>query len=117
MTAGFLYRCWCSRAFRGRQTGGRAQRFCQPVCRRALHAAARTWALDAIAAGILTVTAVRTGLLATRALAPLASAAMPIDEIASRCHAPTEPRAANCKTLQQRLERAMAQAIAVRRRG
>ena len=86
MTAGFLYRCWCSRLFRGRRTGGRAQRFCQPACRRAFHAAARAWALDAIAAGILTVTAVRTGLLATRALAPFASAAMPIDEMASRCH-------------------------------
>ena len=33
---------------RGRQTGGRAQRFCQPACRRAFHAVARTWALDAI---------------------------------------------------------------------
>jgi len=105
------------RLFRGRQTGGRAQRFCQPVCRRAFHAAARTWALDAIAAGILTVTDVRTGPVATRTLALFASAAMPIDEMVSRCHAPTEPRAAPCETPQQRLERAMAQAIAVRRRG
>jgi len=73
-------RCrWCSRTFCGRQTGGRAQRFCQPACRREFHAAARAWALDAITAGILTVTDVRTGPVATRTLALSASAAMPVD--------------------------------------
>jgi hypothetical protein len=40
---------WCDRRFQARQTGGRAQRFCRASCRRAFHAALRSWALDAIA--------------------------------------------------------------------
>jgi hypothetical protein len=46
---------WCGRGFRPRVSGGRTQRFCQPRCRRSFHAAARSWALDAVAAGTLTV--------------------------------------------------------------
>lgn len=37
---------WCGRPFHPRQSGGRPQRFCRLTCRRALHAAARTRALD-----------------------------------------------------------------------
>src|SRR5438045_9165210 len=32
---------WCNCAFRARQSGGHAQRFCSPSCRRAFHTAAR----------------------------------------------------------------------------
>jgi hypothetical protein len=46
---------WCERLFRPRKNGGRSQRFCRPSCRRAFHAAARTWALDELAAGRVTV--------------------------------------------------------------
>jgi hypothetical protein len=59
---------WCNRPFRMRQSGGRAQRFCRPSCRRAFHGAARAWALDAIATGVMTVADLKNGLAATRAL-------------------------------------------------
>jgi hypothetical protein len=61
-------RCsWCSRRFRARQGGGHMQQFCRPPCRRAFHAAARRWVLDAIASGALTIGDIRNGLPATRA--------------------------------------------------
>jgi len=34
---------WCGRAFTPRATGGKAQRFCRPACRRAFDAAGRRW--------------------------------------------------------------------------
>jgi hypothetical protein len=62
-------RCsWCDRPFRARDSRGRAQRFCQPSCRRAFHAAARAWALDELAAGRVTVADIKNSLPATRAL-------------------------------------------------
>ena len=59
---------WCDRLFRARQTGGRAQRFCSPSCRRAFHAAARQWALDAMATGALSIHDIKSGFAATRTL-------------------------------------------------
>jgi hypothetical protein len=59
---------WCDRPFRARQTGGRMQRFCRPACRRAFHAVVRTWALDAIADGTLSIEEIRSGASAARAL-------------------------------------------------
>ena len=59
---------WCDRPFRPRRTGGRAQRFCRPGCRRQFHAAARRWTLDAIGAGMLSVGDIKTGFQRTRAL-------------------------------------------------
>jgi hypothetical protein len=61
---------WCERQFQPRQSGGRPQRFCRPSCRRAFHAAARAWALDAIATGFMTVADLKNCLAATRALLP-----------------------------------------------
>ena len=62
-------RCsWCDRAFRPRQSGGHAQRFCCPSCRRAFHAAARNWVLAGLAAGHIAISDVKNGLPATRAL-------------------------------------------------
>jgi hypothetical protein len=66
---------WCHRPFRARRSGGQRQRFCRPGCRRAFHAGARAWVLDAIASGALTVADVRKGLPATRALLPAGQAA------------------------------------------
>jgi hypothetical protein len=62
-------RCsWCDRAFRPRQSGGHAQRFCCPSCRRAFHAAARNWVLAGLAAGDIGISDVKNGPPATRAL-------------------------------------------------
>jgi hypothetical protein len=61
---------WCERSFRPRRTGGRVQRFCCPLCRRAFHTAARAWALNAIAVGALPIADLRNGVAATRALIP-----------------------------------------------
>ena len=63
-----LWCAWCDRPFRARQSGGRAQRFCRPFCRRAFHAAVRSWALDAISDGTLTLAEIRNKGPATRAL-------------------------------------------------
>jgi hypothetical protein len=59
---------WCERQFNPRRSGGRSQRFCRPSCRRAFHAAARTWVLRAIARGALTIPDLRTDAIATRTL-------------------------------------------------
>jgi hypothetical protein len=70
-------RCaWCDRLFRPRR-GGHAQRYCRPPCRRACHAAARRWALDAIETGALTVTDIKSGSAATRALLSEAETVLP----------------------------------------
>jgi hypothetical protein len=70
-------RCsWCTRVFRPRR-GGHAQRYCRPPCRRACHAAARRWALDAIETGALTVTDIKSGSAATRALLSEAETVLP----------------------------------------
>jgi hypothetical protein len=61
-------RCpWCTRLFRPRR-GGHAQLYCRPPCRRASHAAARRWVLDAIANGASTVADTKNGLPETRTL-------------------------------------------------
>jgi hypothetical protein len=59
---------WCRRPFRLRRSGGHAQKFCRPACRRRYHAAARSWALNAIEIGGLTIADIKTVLMTTRAL-------------------------------------------------
>ena len=71
---------WCSHPFRPRATGGHAQRFCRPVCRRAFDAAGRRWVADAISGGTLTVAALRSGYAATRALVAEAISSVPVSE-------------------------------------
>jgi hypothetical protein len=62
-------RCpWCDRPFLPRQDGGQQQKFCRPSCRREFHAAARAWALAAIASGALSPVDVRSVPAATRTL-------------------------------------------------
>jgi hypothetical protein len=61
---------WCGRAFAPRATGGKPQVFCRRACRRAFDASGRRWVAEAIAAGTLTVDALRNGYAATRALLP-----------------------------------------------
>jgi len=107
---------WCGRPFQERQTGGRAQRFCLPSCRRAFHTAVRAWAVDAIADGTLTVAEVRNGAPATRALVTAAPTGVPGGEVASQRLTPAGPCADGDHTGQRDLERLMARAIAMRRR-
>jgi hypothetical protein len=108
---------WCGRPFRARQTGGRVQRFCWPSCRRAFHAAARAWALDAIADGTLSVVDLRNGAAATRALLREATSPLPVEEAPPRHSTPTPALRADIRyTSQSDLERLMSQAIAARRR-
>ena len=117
MTERTLASCqWCERPFGARQTGGRAQRFCQPTCRRAFHFAVRTWALDAIANGTLTVAEIRNGPATTRALVPAANSLAPVGEVLPQRLAPAASRPDSRYTSQQDLERLMAEAIAMRRR-
>jgi hypothetical protein len=69
---------WCERPFRPRRSGGRAQRFCRPSCRRAFHAAVRVWALDELAGGRVTVANFKNGPHATRTLVPASSSVSPV---------------------------------------
>ena len=59
---------WCGRAFTLRATGGKAQRFCRPACRRVFDAAGRRWVAGALAAGALTIPDLRNAPSTTRAL-------------------------------------------------
>jgi hypothetical protein len=71
-------RCgWCNRLFRPRQDGGKQQKFCRSSCRREFHAAARAWALAAIASGALSRVDVRSGPAATRTLLSEAEGTLP----------------------------------------
>jgi hypothetical protein len=61
---------WCDRPFQARRDGGKRQVFCRTACRRAFHAAARSWVLGGLAAGriAIAISDVKNGPLATRAL-------------------------------------------------
>src|SRR6266566_4904601 len=62
-------RCsWGDRPFRARRDGGKRQVFCRTACRRAFHAAARTWVLAGLAAGQISISDVKNGPPATRKL-------------------------------------------------
>jgi len=55
-------RClWCGQPFEPRHTGGSPRVFCTSGCRTAFHSAARRWAEQAVAAGLLTVAELRSG--------------------------------------------------------
>jgi hypothetical protein len=69
---------WCGGTFTPRATGGHAQRFCRPACRRACDTAGRRWIGEALAGGTLTIAALRSGYAATRALATDAVSSAPV---------------------------------------
>lgn len=71
---------WCSRTFRPRGSGGKAQHFCRPACRRALDAAGRRYVAEALASGMLTVADLESGPAATRALPIEAAEPLPAPE-------------------------------------
>jgi hypothetical protein len=59
---------WCDRSFQARRDGGQRQVFCCTACRRAFHAAARSWVLGELAAGHIAISDVKKRPSATRAL-------------------------------------------------
>ena len=74
MTAeGSPARRWCGKLFNPRRDGGRARRFCDERCRRALDGAGRQWIADTLKRGMLTVADIKNGPAATRALLPAAA--------------------------------------------
>ena len=80
---------WCGRPFTPRRTGGHDQHFCRPACRRALHAEARRWVLAELAAGRLSLSTIKKGLPATRALDTAAGKPVSVPETGpSSCTAP-----------------------------
>ncbi len=50
---------WCETEFEPRASGGKPQRFCSKACRVDFHVAARSWAENAVASGLLLVSALR----------------------------------------------------------
>ncbi len=50
---------WCSAGFEPRASGGKPQRFCSKDCRVDFHAAARSWAEQAVMSGLVPVSAFR----------------------------------------------------------
>jgi hypothetical protein len=108
---------WCGKGFAPRRDGGKRQLFCRPACRRSFDRAGRRWVAEAIATGVLTVDALTTGPAATRALVLAAIFHTPAGEVPSEHLTPVTSRAAHHYTRQQELERRMARAIAMRRRG
>jgi hypothetical protein len=117
MTEGISDLCqWCERPFQARR-GGSPQRFCGAGCRTAFWTALRRWGERAIAAGILTVADIRNGNATACTLLPGATSAVPIGEAAPQHLGPVSPTADSRFTSQQNLERLMAQAIYMRRRG
>jgi hypothetical protein len=85
--SGVLSCCWCEQPFQPRQTGGRMQRFCRPSCRRAFHAVVRSWALNAITDGTLSIEEIRSGPPATRALRRSELRRSPLSDTGSPDHA------------------------------
>jgi hypothetical protein len=71
---------WCGRAFVPRRDGGKRQVFCRPACRRGFDAAGRRWVSEAIATGMLTIDALRSGAAATRALLQGANSPPPVSQ-------------------------------------
>jgi hypothetical protein len=110
-------RCfWCDRLFPPRQTGGRGATVFVDRPVGALFTAARTWAIGAVATGILTVGDLKMGVAATRTLGPFASTPTPVGEMLLQARMPVATPATR-ETPRQQFERAMARAIAIRRRG
>jgi len=117
MTEGFSIICpWCRQAFQPRR-GGSPQRFCRAGCRTAFWTALRWWGERAIAAGILTVADIRNSDATACTLLPGTIPPTPENQSPEQHPPPVAPRAESPYTRQQDLERLMAQAISMRRRG
>jgi hypothetical protein len=82
---------WCRKLFTPRRDGGKPQVFCRPACRRDFDAAGRRWVAEAIAAGVLTVGAVKNGAPATRALSGSREQASPLPGTRSLDNALPDP--------------------------
>jgi hypothetical protein len=60
---------WCCTPFKPRTDGGKAQRFCRALCRNAFYAACRTWAVQGVLDGALSLEAIGKASPATCTLA------------------------------------------------
>jgi hypothetical protein len=107
---------WCEKPFKLRR-GGSPLRFCGSKCRATFWSALRRWGERAVAAGILTIADIRNGDPIACTLLPRATSAVPIGEATPQHLGPVSPTADSRFTSQQNLERLMAQAIYMRRRG
>jgi hypothetical protein len=81
---------WCTTEFKPRR-GGSAQRFCSGRCRTACWSALRRWGERAVAAGVLSIDAVRNGRPEAYTLHGTAKAPPPCAEIGSTDQPPAEP--------------------------
>jgi hypothetical protein len=107
---------WCGQDLQPRR-GGSPQRFCSAKHRSLFWSALRRWGERAVAAGILTVADIRNGDATACTLLPRATSAVPIGKATPQHLGPVSPTADSRFTSQQNLERLMAQAISMRRRG
>jgi hypothetical protein len=83
----------------------------------AFHSAVRTWALEAIANGALTVAEIKSGATGTRALAPAAGLhAPPVREVTAQSPSRLAPCGESSDARQTTFEQLLARTIAARRR-
>jgi hypothetical protein len=97
---------WCATPVTLRR-GGSPRKFCCARCRHEFHSCARRWAEAAVAAGALSVDVLKNGDPAAYTLLPRATSVVTPQHLG-----PVAPFAG-----QQELERRMAEAVAMRRRG
>jgi hypothetical protein len=102
---------WCAAPVTLRR-GGSPRKFCNARCRHEFHNCARRWAEAAVAAGALSVDVLKNGDPAAYTLLPRATSVVTPQHLG-----PVSPRADSRFANQKSLERLMAQAISVRRRG
>jgi hypothetical protein len=98
---------WCTAPVTLRR-GGSPRKFCSACCRHEFHSCARRWAEAAVAAGALSVDVLKNGDPAAYTLLPRATSVVTPQHLG-----PVAPFAES----QQELERRMAEAVAMRRRG
>jgi hypothetical protein len=108
---------WCNDSFEPRRSGGKQQAFCRPACRRAFDVAGRRWVAEAIAAGVLTVDALKSGPASTRALGAAVASAAPVSEAAPQRPVRVAERAESGDARQRNFEQLLARTIVARRRG
>jgi hypothetical protein len=107
---------WCNNRFTPRR-GGSPQRFCSAKHRSMFWSALRRWGERAVAAGILTVADIRNGDPAAGTLLQGTTPPTPENQSPEQYPMPVAPRDETPYTRQLELERLMAQAISMRRRG
>jgi hypothetical protein len=107
---------WCAAPVTLRR-GGSPRKFCRARCRHEFHSCARRWAEAAVAAGALSIDVLKNGDPTACTLLRGTISPTPESQSPKQYPAPVVHRAESSYTPQQNLERLMAQAIFMRRRG